>query len=98
MLEVGPLPVIQRKTEEKDGYKAVQLGFEEIGEARAKKVISNATADSSRSPRQTRLPLSARSPRRADVEAAVTKSPYRFNGITKVDVIGTSKGKGFQEP
>ena len=30
VLEAGPCPVIQRKTKDKDGYEAVQLGFDEI--------------------------------------------------------------------
>ena len=32
VLEVGPCPVVQKKTVENDGYDAVQLGFEDIRE------------------------------------------------------------------
>lgn len=37
VLEVGPCPVVQVKTEERDGYEAVQLGFGRRKETRARK-------------------------------------------------------------
>ncbi|MBN9416152.1 MAG: 50S ribosomal protein L3 [Candidatus Eremiobacteraeota bacterium] len=96
VLEVGPCPVIQRKTDEKDGYKAVQLGYEEIGEARAKKVVSG--------PRRGQFKKYGKPVFRYLQEVRVDNleafgdevTVNIFDGIAKVDVIGTSKGKGFQ--
>jgi large subunit ribosomal protein L3 len=35
VIEAGPCVVVQKKTAEKDGYEAVQLGFEDIAEKKA---------------------------------------------------------------
>ena len=37
VVEAGPCTVVQKKTEEKDGYTAVQLGFEEVPERKLSK-------------------------------------------------------------
>jgi large subunit ribosomal protein L3 len=79
-----------------DGYKAVQLGFEEIGEARAKKVVNN--------PRRGQFKKYGKPVFRYVKEVRVDNveafgdevTVNIFDGIAKVDVIGTSKGKGFQ--
>lgn len=96
VLEVGPCPVIQRKTQENDGYQAVQLGFEEINEGRAKKVINK--------PRRQHFAKHGKPVFRYVKEVRVDNlesigdqlTVGIFDGVAKVDVIGTSKGKGFQ--
>lgn len=96
VLEVGPCPVVQRKTQDNDGYQAVQLGYEEIGEARAKKIVTR--------PRRQHFAKHGQpsfrylSEVRVDnLEAIGDKVTVEiFNDVPKVDVIGTSKGKGFQ--
>ena len=37
VIEAGPCPVVQKKTEDVDGYTAVQVGFEDKKERRANK-------------------------------------------------------------
>ena len=37
VIQAGPCTVVQKKTEEKDGYTAVQLGFEEVPERKLTK-------------------------------------------------------------
>ena len=37
VIQAGPCTVVQKKTEEKDGYTAVQLGFEEVPERKLSK-------------------------------------------------------------
>ena len=37
VIEAGPCVVVQKKTAEKDGYEAVQLGFEDVSERRLTK-------------------------------------------------------------
>lgn len=96
VLELGPCPVIQKKTQEKDGYTAVQLGFEEIAEGRAKKVINK--------PRRQHFGKLGKPVFRYLKEVRVDNpeavgdqiTVNIFDGVSKVDVIGTSKGKGFQ--
>ncbi len=96
VLQVGPCPVIQKKTQANDGYEAIQLGFEEIAEARAKKVLNQ--------PRRGHFAKQGKPAFRYLKEVRVDNASTvgdqltveLFQGIAKVDVIGTSKGKGFQ--
>lgn len=96
VLAVGPCPVIMRKTNESDGYHAVQLGFEEIPEARAKKVTNKPRRQhfNKKGKAVYRYLKEVRVDNAASVGEEVTVGI--FDGVAKVDVIGTSKGKGFQ--
>lgn len=94
VIEAGPCVVTQVKTKEKDGYEAVQLGF---GEAKEK---------------NTPLPLlghfkkAGTTPKRKLVEFKGFQKPLQLGETLSVqdvfaegdvvDVVGTSKGKGFQ--
>ncbi|MDR1224396.1 MAG: 50S ribosomal protein L3 [Tannerella sp.] len=93
VIEVGPCVVTQIKTEEKDGYKAVQLGFREKKEKHTTK------------PEAGHFKKAGVAPQRYLAEFKGFESEYKpgdvitaefFNDITFVDVVGTSKGKGFQ--
>jgi len=96
VLEVGPCPVVQRRTVEKDGYTAVQLAFEEVAEKRANKIISQPRRGHFKKHGVTshRFLQEVRVDDVSKVGEKVTVSI--FDGVTKVDVIGVSKGKGFQ--
>jgi len=92
VIEVGPCVVTQVKTVEKDGYEAVQLGFQEQKEKHTTK------------PELGHFKKAGVTPKRHLVEfkglgvhkpGDVITVDY-FNGEQYVDVIGTSKGKGFQ--
>ena len=76
VIEVGPCVVTQVKTLEKDGYEALQLGFEDKKEKHTTK------------PEQGHFKKAGVAPKRHLAEM--------FDGVEFVDVIGTSKGKGFQ--
>jgi 50S ribosomal protein L3, bacterial len=92
VIEVGPCVVTQVKTIEKDGYEAVQLGFEEKKEKHTSK------------PLQGHFKKAGVSPKRhlAEFKEQGVYNPGDvltvdfFDGELYVDVIGTSKGKGFQ--
>ena len=95
VVEAGPCMVVQKKTEDKEGYSAVQLGF---GEKKAKRTsqpmkghFSKAGVGPLRFVQEIRI-----SPEEADqyqVGEAVNVSMFKEGEI--VDVVGTSKGKGF---
>jgi large subunit ribosomal protein L3 len=95
VIEAGPCVVVQRRVVEKDGYEAVQLGFVD---ARAAKRANKAT----RGHHEKAGVPPTRVRREFSVEAGSALKPGDtvlvniFDGIGKVDVIGTSKGKGFQ--
>ena len=44
LLQAGPCTVVQRKTKASDGYEAVQVGFDEYAENRAKKLVNKPDA------------------------------------------------------
>ena len=94
VIEAGPCVVAQVKTLENDGYEAVQLGFGEIKEKHLNKPVkghfAKANVAAKKHLREFRLDsiegIKVGDELKADVFAAGEK----------VDVQGTSKGKGFQ--
>ncbi len=96
VVQAGPCTVTQVKTEDgKDGYNAVQLGFEDVKERRSTKPIVGhckkaGLAAPKRFFREVRLAVKPRIAPGATVDVSC------FAAIKWVDVMGTSKGKGFQ--
>ncbi len=93
VIEAGPCVVVQLKDNEKDGYAAVQLGFEDQKEQRmikpelghfkkagvtAKRVLKEFRVDS------------------AEVAVGDVVSASAFEGVNYVDIVATGKGRGFQ--
>jgi large subunit ribosomal protein L3 len=94
VIEAGGNRVLQVKTVEKDGYNAVQVGFGDQKPHRVSKAQAGHFAKSSSTPkkfvREFRLGSEAPVAEQADVPVGV------FEVGQFVDVIGQSKGKGFQ--
>ena len=93
VIEVGPCVVTQIKTVEKDGYAAVQVGFQDAKE-------KNVTA-----PLMGHFKKAGVTPKRhlaefkgfdQELNLGDTLTVELFNDCKFVDVVGTSKGKGFQ--
>ena len=93
ILEAGPCTVTQVKTEGTDGYNALQLAFEEVGETRVTKGIKGhfdrAGVKPHRFLREGRVDAAPE----ADVGSVVTCEAFTQGDY--VDVIGTTKGRGF---
>jgi len=85
----GPCPVVQRKTAEKDGYEAVQLGFEGKKAQRVNKPLKGHFAKAGVEPVRYLKELRDFSPEGDTVRVNI------FNPGEVVDVTGTSKGHGF---
>jgi large subunit ribosomal protein L3 len=98
VIQAGPCTVTQVKTSETDGYNAVQMGFEDVKPSRRREPevghARKANATPKRFVREWRLPAKAEAPYKAG--DAITVSV--FEGIKAVDIVGTSKGKGFAGP
>ncbi|AEB74908.1 50S ribosomal protein L3 [Clostridium botulinum] len=94
VVEAGPCAVLQKKTEEKDGYNAIQVGFEDIREKLANKPkkghFAKAGVSLKRIVREFRLENIDEYEVGNEIKADV------FEAGDKVDVTGVSKGKGFQ--
>ncbi len=94
VIEAGPCPVTQIKTDETDGYQAVQLGFGAQKAKRASKAELGhvAAAGLEAAPRILReLPANGES-----YELGQTLTVEQFEAGDRVKVTGTSKGRGFQ--
>jgi large subunit ribosomal protein L3 len=96
VIKAGPCVVVQAKTKEKEGYEAVQLGLVEERPARARKPLAGhykkAGVPPTRVRREVKLVAGAEAPKAGD-QVLVTGV---FADGDRVDVIGVSRGKGFQ--
>ena len=92
VIEAGPCVVTQVKTVEKDGYKAYQLGFGEAKEKRTNKPMTGIFKKAGTTPKKHLAEF------KFDEEYNLgdTITVDLFNDAEFVDVVGTSKGKGFQ--
>lgn len=94
VVQVGPCVVVQRKSAKPDGYEAVQLGFQEQKESRLTKPLQGHFKKAGAKPqkvlREVRVDA-AESAKAGDVLTAKV-----FDGVKFVDVLGHTKGRGFQ--
>ncbi|HHJ07126.1 MAG TPA: 50S ribosomal protein L3 [Anaerolineae bacterium] len=93
LIEVGPCYVTQKKTQEKDGYSAIQLGFEEVSEKHVTKPQAGHLKKSD-------VPMlkylrEFRVKDHSDLELGQMIDASVFEVGDLVDVVGVSKGKGF---
>ena len=93
ILEVGPCKVTQIKTEEVDGYSAVQLGFAEQKESRVSKAALGHFKKAASAPLKKLVEFPADF---SEVALGDTMNVEMFEEGDFVAVVGTSKGKGFQ--
>ncbi len=95
VLRAGPCVVVQRKTRERDGYEAVQLGFvEDRPDRRATKPMRGHFEKAGVPP--TRVLREVELGEGQDMQPGETVTCEIFAPGERVDVIGTSKGRGFQ--
>ena len=94
VIEAGPCVVIQKKTVEKDGYSAVQLGYQDVKESKLSKPeaghLKKAEAGLKKFLKEFRLDSAADMNVGDEIKADV------FAAGDKVDVTGISKGHGYQ--
>ena len=99
VIEAGPCVVIQVKNQDKDGYDAVQIGLVDAKAAKKANKPQRGHHEKAGVP-PTRVRREFGYEPTTDEEGAVKAgdavSVDIFEGIETVDVIGTSKGKGFQ--
>lgn len=97
VIEAGPCTVTQVKTTERDGYSAVQLGFEQRRPQRSTMPIIGHDAKAGSGPLHFHREMRLESDDDAQqYELGQNVDVSAFEGVTFIDVIGTSKGKGFQ--
>ncbi len=92
VLEAGPCVVTQVKTQEKDGYEAVQLAFGERKEKNTPKALLGHFKKAKTSPKHKLVEFDGFE----DKAVGDIVTVELFEEGEFVDVVGTSKGKGFQ--
>jgi len=96
VIKAGPCVVVQTKTAQTDGYESVQIGLVEERPARVRKPLAGhykkANVPPTRVRREVTVAKGADAPKAGDQVLVTTV----FNNGDRVDVIGTSRGKGFQ--
>jgi large subunit ribosomal protein L3 len=92
IIEAGPCVVTQIKTQEKDGYESVQLGFEDKKEKNTPKAMLGHFSKSKTTPKRKIVEFRGLN----DVNLGDSVTVDQFQEGEFVDVVGTSKGKGFQ--
>lgn len=95
VIEAGPCVVTQIRTVEKDGYAAVQLAYDEISEKHASKPLKGHFEKAGTTPRRKLVEFKADFAQDLKLGDTLTLA-HVFANTTFVDVVGTSKGKGFQ--
>jgi large subunit ribosomal protein L3 len=95
VIQAGPCQVMQVKTTETDGYNAVQLGYDEIKPARRKHPQIGHAKKANTTPKRfiKEMRLDEGVEQQYEVGNSVTVSVFADEKY--VDVVGTSKGKGF---
>lgn len=94
VIEAGPCVVTQLKSLEKDGYEAVQLGFEEKKEKNTTKPLVGHFKKAGVTPKRKLVEFAADFERELKLGEEILVDIFEENSW--VDVTGVSKGKGFQ--
>lgn len=94
VIEAGPEVVIQVKTEETDGYNAVQVGYEDQKPHRVNKPMTGHFEKGSVAPKKYLTEFRVEDGETYEVGQEITVADFEEG--SKLDVTGTSKGKGTQ--
>jgi large subunit ribosomal protein L3 len=114
VLRIGPCPVLQVRSQERDGYDAIQVGFQDKPRRKAIRAERGHVSDQLESKRRrARQAAGVTPPPKANIEPQRYIREFRldapselsvgkvltvadvFNEVKWVDVIGTTKGRGF---
>ncbi len=93
-IKCGPCVVLQRKNTGRDGYEALQVGFEDVPERSLTKPEAGVFEKLSIAPKRHRFEI--RVDAADEHKEGDTLSVSLFEGVPYVDVSGVTKGKGFQ--
>jgi len=94
VLEAGPCLVVQKKTDENDGYSAVQVGFMEIPARKANKPLRGHFEKTGKTYYRFLRELRADSAASYNAGDLITCAIFKEGEF--IDISGVSKGKGFQ--
>lgn len=93
VIEAGPCVVVQKKTAENDGYESVQIGFGEVSDKHVNKPMKGHFVKSDVAAKRTLREFKLEGAAGMNVGDIIKADVFTTGD--KVDVCGTSKGKGF---
>jgi large subunit ribosomal protein L3 len=96
VVQAGPCFVSQIKSAETDGYDALQLAFDEVKPRSSTFQTIGHDAKAGLAPQRFHREVRVTPDEAGEVELGQEIKADTFEGVEFVDVIGTSKGKGFQ--
>jgi large subunit ribosomal protein L3 len=96
VIKAGPCVVVQTKSADSDGYEAVQIGLVEERPARVGKPLAGHYKKASVPPTRVRREVTVAKGGETPAAGAQVLVAGVFNSGDRVDVIGISRGKGFQ--
>ena len=94
VIEAGPCTVVQKKTSEKEGYNAVQLGFEDVAEKKLTKGEMGHLNKAGVSPKKHLREFDLDNAAELNIGDVIKADTFKEGDF--VDVTGTSKGHGYQ--
>ena len=94
VIEAGPCTVVQKKTSEKEGYNAVQLGYEDVAEKKLTKGEMGHLNKAGVAPKKYLREFNLDNAAELNVGDIVKADTFKEGDF--VDVTGTSKGHGYQ--
>ncbi|RME38341.1 MAG: 50S ribosomal protein L3 [Planctomycetota bacterium] len=95
VVKAGPCVVMQVKTKETDGYDAVQIGYEDVKPHRSTKPLIGHAAKAGTGPKRVLREVRLSEPADVTRGDVLTVKQFAESEVRYVDVIGTTKGKGF---
>ena len=93
VVAAGPCVVTQVRTTDKEGYEAIQLGFDDVRDKNTTKPLRGHFEKAGTAPKRFLREERLASPAEVEVGHVVTASVFEEGDL--VDVIGTTKGRGF---
>ena len=96
VIEAGPCVVTQIRTVEKDGYAAVQLAYDEKKEKQTSAALKGHFEKAGTTPKKKLVEFPADFSKELQLGDVITVEDIFNEDVPFVDVVGTSKGKGFQ--
>ena len=93
VIEAGPCTVVQKKTSEKEGYEAVQLGFEDVPERKLSKPEMGHLNKAGSAPKKHLREFNLENASELNIGDIVKADTFKVGDF--VDITGTSKGHGY---
>ncbi len=94
VVEAGPLVIVQKKTIEKDGYNAIQVGFLDMKEKKANKPLKGHFGKAEVALKEKLREIKVENPEEFEIGQEIKVDIFEVGD--KIDITGTSKGKGTQ--